>query len=80
MASIVKIPLKSGSVWQVRIVRVGLPKFTLTFSTYAEASEWADKHEEAYMRDPEAYLSINRLDKRRERERHRKKLPSKDTL
>jgi hypothetical protein len=42
----------------------GLPMLSLTFSTYEEAEEWVEEHEQRYIDDPERYqewIKLNRL-------------------
>ncbi len=52
MGSVVKVYKNGKHVsWQARICRVGLPKFTLCFCTYDEASDWLNCNEERYIMD-----------------------------
>lgn len=57
--------------YQARIVRVGLPKFTLSFLTYEQARDWLDANEESYIRNPSKYLGMNRIDALRDRRKKR---------
>lgn len=52
MGSVVKVYKNGKHVsWQARICRVGLPKFTLCFCTYDQASDWLNCNEERYIMD-----------------------------
>jgi len=72
MGSVVKV-YKNGKhiAWQARICRVGVPKLTLSFCTYDEASDWINENEEEYINNPESILDT--LDRLKELRVRRKK-------
>jgi hypothetical protein len=57
--------------WQARIVRVGVPRFTLSFCTYDEAVEWLNENEENYINDPESLKYLDRVKELRGRRKKR---------
>jgi hypothetical protein len=69
MGSIVKVFKNDRHIsWQARIVRSGLPKFTICFNSYDEACEWLSLNEKKYINDHERCLKEwNRLDLLRNR-------------
>ena len=74
MATICKVFKNEELVgWQVKFRRVGAPTFTLSFSTYERAADYANENEWEYLRDPKKYLRIDRLEERRKREREKAK-------
>lgn len=73
MGSVVKVYKKEKHVsWQARICRVGIPKLTLSFCTYDEASDWLNENEESYINNPELFMKeFNRLKELRGRRKKR---------
>lgn len=73
MGSVVKVYKKGKHVsWQERILRVGIPSFTICFCTYDEAADWLNENEERYMNNPVRFLEeIDRLKEIRARRKKR---------
>ncbi len=73
MGSVVKVYKNKIHIsWQARIVRVGIPTFTISFNTYDEAADWLNQNEKKYIHDHERCLKEwNRLDLLRERKEKR---------
>ena len=70
--------------YQVQIRRAGVPSFTISFITLAEAEKWVADNEEKYIANPQSYLAKYsaryagaRLDLLRERHFRRKKINKK---
>ncbi len=62
MASITK-RLAKGCIrpsWRLQIRRTGVPSFYMTFVSYEDAVEWAEKNEEKYIRNPDPYIQLFR--------------------
>lgn len=58
--------------FQARIVRVGIPIFTICFNSHKEASDWLSENEENYIYNHEECLKKwNRLDLLRKRKKSR---------
>lgn len=57
--------------WQARIVRTGIPRFTLSFCTYDEAVDWLNENEEDYINNPNAFKDLDRLKELRVRRKKR---------
>ena len=57
--------------WQARIVRVGVPRFTLSFCSYDEAAEWLNENEEDYINNPELFQDLDRVKELRGRRKKR---------
>lgn len=72
MGCVTKV-FKNGKhiAWQARIVRVGIPKFTLSFCSYSEALEWLNKNEENYINNPDIFKDFDRLKELRIRKKKR---------
>lgn len=75
MASISVRINKEGSItYRVQIRRKGLPKLSLTFSSYQNAKSWVIKHEQKYIKNPDhyqAWIEKERLNMQRDREFNR---------
>lgn len=73
MGSVVKVYKNKKHIgWQARIVRVGLPKFTLCFCTYDEAADWLNENEERFIHNHKSVIEeIDRLKKLRTRRKLR---------
>lgn len=73
MGSVVKVYKNGKHVgWQARICRVGIPKFTLSFCNYDEASDWLNENEESYISNPNSLIKeIDRLKELRCRRKKR---------
>jgi hypothetical protein len=57
--------------WQARIVRTGIPRFTLSFCTYDEAANWLDENEEDYINNLDLFKDLDRVKELRERRKKR---------
>ena len=68
MACVDKRVMKCGEVrYRVRVRRLGVPAFSLTFETEEEARHWIKTHELAYMDCPDAYVEWSRVNRTRMR-------------
>lgn len=76
MGSVVRIWKNGKQIsWQARICRVGLPKFTMCFCTYDEASDWINENEENYIKNHKKF--IEEVDRLKELRFRRKKKTGK---
>lgn len=73
MGSVVKVYKNKKHIgWQARICRVGLPKFTLSFCSYDEASDWINENEERYIcNHKQVKQEIDRMKSLRKRRKQR---------
>jgi len=51
--------------WQARIVRTGIPRFTLSFCTYEEACDWLNDNEEDYINNHDLFKDMRGRRKKR---------------
>ena len=72
MGSVTKV-YKNGKhiAWQARIVRVGIPTFTLSFCKYDEAADWLNENEENYINNPKSFKDFDRATELRNRRKKR---------
>ncbi|CAB4121597.1 hypothetical protein UFOVP1357_45 [uncultured Caudovirales phage] len=56
MASIAKRIWPNKVSYRVKINRIGIPVFSITFDTEDEAINWVLEHEPKYVKDPQKYI------------------------
>lgn len=49
--------------YRIRLRPQGLPCLSITFSTYEDAQNWVDEHEQKYIEDPAKYQSWIRFNR-----------------